>query len=136
MFQGQRSEGGGLVEASDATNIFCLYYFCIFYFGFLQNCLVFMFQGQSRQCGGWVEASDATNAAKLLGENIDKCILMVDKYISYFDEEVSYFDKYLACFDKASHNFLFGVKCKNIPLWQFFFFLVAIYQCISALGSV
>ena len=67
MFQGQRSEGGGLVEASDATNIFCLYYFCNFFFGFLQNCLVFMFQGQSRQCGGWVEASDATNAAKLLG---------------------------------------------------------------------
>ena len=70
MFQGQRSEGGGLVEASDATNIFCLYC-CIslfLYFGFLLNCLVFMFQGQRRQGGGWVEASDAPNAAKLLGK--------------------------------------------------------------------
>ena len=95
-----------------------------------------MFQGQKRQGGGMGEGLRCTKCCKVAGENIDKCILLFDEYISYFGKEVPYFDKYLACFDKASHNFLFGVKCKIFPSGNLLLFVVAIYQCISALGSV
>ena len=77
-----------------------------------------------------------TKCCKVAGENIDKCILLFDKYNHILMNKFHILTNILQVLTKRVTISYLVCSAKIFPSGNLLLFVVASYQCISALGSV